>query len=51
MSQTRGGVYYTKDDTSLGFETDLRKLKYIHRKIFIPIPHVEERPRVSMNQM
>ena len=46
MSKTRTGLYYGKSDTDLGFETDLNKLRYKHRHIFIPLPHVEERPRV-----
>ena len=47
MSKTRTGVYFGRDDTSLGYETDLRRLRYKHRDIFIPLPFVEQRPRVS----
>ena len=30
MSQTRRGAYYGKDDTTLGYETDLARYKYWH---------------------
>ena len=48
MSKTRTGEYYGRDDTHLGYETNLKRLKYKHRDIFVPLPFVEQRPRVSV---
>ena len=48
MSKTRAGAFYGRDDTDLGYETDIRRLRYKHRNLYAQLPFVEERPRVSL---